>query len=312
MNISYKEYIPLKDYTYYRIGGKARYFACANDEQEIIKYINEAQAHEIPVYIIGEGSNLLVSDNGFPGLILKIENKFILFNGNKVSVGAGVNLWYFIKECLKRGLSGLEYLSGIPGSVGAAIYGNVGAFGHEIKDSVLKVTVYNIDEAMVKNYYNPLCNFSYRSSIFKQTKEIILSAEFVLKPGFYPEDLFRKAEQIIFYRQQRHPKEPNAGSYFQNITDKDFIHSFIEQDYTARMNYINKWHGKLPAGYLIEKLGLKGKKIGGAEVSYHHANFIINQDNALAEHIIMLAGLIKERVWNEFGIHLREEVQHLW
>lgn len=312
MNFFYKENVPLKNYTKYRIGGPARYFACPQSEEEIIKYYNEAWTHEVPVYIIGEGSNLLVSDNGFPGLILKIENKYILFNGDRVVAGAGVNLWHLIKECLKRGLSGMEYLSGVPGTVGAAIYGNVGAFGREIKNVVSKVTVYDPKESLVKTYYNPLCGFSYRSSIFKQSGEIILSAEFKLKGGFSPEDLFRKAEQIIFYRESRYPKEPNAGSYFKNILDKNFIHRFIEDDYDARMSYINKWHGKLPTGYLIEKLGLKGKKIGGAEVSYNHANFLINQDDALAEHVIMLAGLIKERAWNNFGIHLQEEVQYLW
>ncbi len=312
MNFLYKENVPLKDYTYYRIGGKARYFAFAQSEEEIVKYCSEAQKSQIPVYVIGNGSNLLVSDDGFDGLVVKIENKYILFNGERVIVGAGVELWHLIKECLKRGLSGLEYLSGIPGTVGAAIYGNVGAFGKEIKDVVLKVTVFDPRDSLVKTYYNLLCGFSYRSSIFKQTGEIILSAEFKLKGGFNSEDLFRKAEQILFYRESRYPKEPNAGSYFKNILDKNFIHQFIENDYEARMNYINKWHGKLPAGYLIEKLGLKGKKIGGAEVSHLHANFLVNQDNASAEHIIMLAGLIKERVWNNYGIYLQEEVQHLW
>ncbi len=312
MNFLYKENVPLKNYTYYRIGGKARYFTFAQSEEEIVKYYAEAQKSQIPVYVIGNGSNLLVSDDGFDGLVVKIENKYILFNGERVIVGAGVELWHLIKECLKRGLSGLEYLSGIPGTVGAAIYGNVGAFGKEIKDVVLKVTVFDPRDSLVKTYYNPLCGFSYRSSIFKKTGEIILSAEFKLKSGFNSDDLFRKAEQILFYRESRYPKEPNAGSYFKNILDKNFIHQFIENDYEARMNYIYKWHGKLPAGYLIEKLGLKGKKIGGAEVSYLHANFLVNQDNASAEHIIMLAGFIKERVWNNYGIHLQEEVQHLW
>jgi len=312
MNLIYEENVPLRNFTNYRIGGPARYFATAKSEEEIIKYICQARSDNIPFYIISEGSNLLVSDNGFKGLVIKIENNYILFNGDRVIAGAGVNLWYLIQECLKRGLSGMEYLSGIPGSVGAAVYGNVGAFGHEIKDVVLKVTIYNPQESLVKTYYNPLCVFSYRSSIFKQTGEIILSVEFKLKGGYNPEDLFRKSEQIIFYRQMRHPTQPSAGSYFKNILDKDFIYRFLEDDYQARMNFIKKWHNKLPAAYLIEKLGLKGKKIGGAEVSYHHANFIVNQDNALAEHVIMLAGLIKERVWNNFGVHLQEEVQHLW
>lgn len=312
MNFQYRENVPLKNYTYYRIGGPARYFVCSQSEEEVIKYVSVARSEEVPVYVIGEGSNLLAADNGFDGLVLKIENKYILFQGEKVVAGAGVNLWHLIKETIKRGLSGLEYLSGIPGTVGAAVYGNVGAFGREIKDVVLKVTVYNPNESLVKTYYQPLCLFGYRSSIFKQTKEIILSVEFKLKGGYNPEDLFRKSEQIIFYRQNRYPKEPNAGSYFKNILDKAFIHRFIENDFIARQNYISRWHGKLPAGYLIEKLGLKGKKIGGAEISYQHANFLINQDNALAEHIIILAGLIKERVWNNFGVHLHEEVQHLF
>lgn len=221
-------------------------------------------------------------------------------------VDAGANLLVVVKAASAAGLAGMERLAGIPGSVGGAIRGNAGAFGMEIKDVVTQVKFYDRKAGKLREYSQAECQFGYRSSYFKSHPElVILSAEFTLWPGDAAE-LERINRETIGKREAKHPQHAKcAGSFFMNPTVEDReLHREFEKD-TGLLSKSDK----LPAGWLIDHVGLRGKVIGGAQVSPLHPNYFLNVGAATAEHVVMLASLVKQRVRTELGVELREEVQ---
>ncbi len=275
--------ILLRDYTTFRIGGKAKYFFGAKTKKDIISAIKTSKKFKLPFFIFGEGSNLLVSDEGFNGLVIKIQNTKYKIRDAKIIAGAGAMLGELVEASVKAGLPGLEWAAGIPGTVGGAIWGNAGACGKSMKDVIQRVEVFDVKTEKVKILKNKDCELGYRDSVFKRKKNlIVLSAVFQLKRE--EKKIKDDVEKNLEDRKKRQPLNfPSAGSVFKN--PEGFF-----------------------AGELIEKCGLKGKKIGNAKISEKHANFIINLGKAKAKDVKKLINLAKKKVKNKFGITLEEEI----
>ncbi|MDO8435813.1 MAG: UDP-N-acetylmuramate dehydrogenase [bacterium] len=302
-----KKNILLKDYTTFKIGGRAKYFFIAQTKEDIILAVKTAKELNLPFFILGGGSNLLVSDKGFNGLIIKTENKKVDIKNSKVIVEAGMPLTKLASILANRGLTGLEWSAGIPGTVGGAIRGNAGAFGGSMSDAVKTVTILDYKDLNVKKMNNADCKFRYRDSIFKEKKFFILSAELKFKKE--EEDKIKeKIKECLNYRKMRHPKNPSAGSTFKNVPIKIIPKIFFEEIPEAKKAIKENI---LPSAFLIAKAGLIGKKIGGALVSHEHPNFIVNCNNARAQDIKQLIRFIKKTIKNKFGVILEEEIMYL-
>jgi UDP-N-acetylmuramate dehydrogenase len=304
--INIQENVPLAPLTTFKVGGPARYFVEVADEAELAKALWHAREHKLPVFILGGGSNVLFSDAGFNGLVIKVENRNIEQVENRLLADAGAQLMDVVGFACAHGLAGIENLAGIPGSLGGAVRGNAGAFGVEIGGVVTDVTALDCRTSEVKKFSKEECAFAYRDSFFKKNANwLILSAELELKPG-NPDALTAAAANIVAQREAKHPQDVRcAGSFFTNpvVADRELREEF-ERDSGMKCK-----DDKLPAGWLVDHVGLRGKRVGDAMVSEIHPNYILNAARARAEDIVILASLIKQKVRTELGVQLREEVQ---
>lgn len=275
---------PMSKHTSFKIGGPAEIFVKINNVEELKLIIKISKQAEVPITVVGNGSNLLVSDDGIRGIVLKIEfDKIEIEESGKLKVGSGVKLAFLAQKCLKEKLEGFEFASGIPGTIGGAIRMNAGAHGSEMKDIVKKITCMTRD-GKIQVISNEEAKFEYRNSIFSQNDYIILETEIQLRKG-NPEEIRSKMDEYATYRKEKQPIEyPSAGSTFKR--GNDFI--------TAK---------------LIDECGLKGYQIGGAQVSEKHAGFIINKGNATAEDVKQLMKYVEEQVYNKFGKKIEPEIE---
>ena len=282
-----RENISLKNYNTFKIGGKTRYFFAAKNKDKLVSAILVAKKLKLPFFILGNGSNLLVSDKGFKGLVVKIKSGMWKVEGSKTYAEAGVFLTQLLTLALKNNLTGLEWAIGIPGTLGGAIYGNAGAFGKSMSNIVKEVEVYDTNNRKIKILKNKDCKFGYRQSIFKNNKNlIIISAKLRLKKG-NKEKIKQKMRAYSNHRVRTQPlKFPSIGSIFKNPKG-------------------------LFAAELIEKCGLKGKRTGNVQVSEKHSNFIINLGKGKARDVLKLINLIKKRVKEKFEVNLEEEIIYL-
>ena len=275
---------PMSKHTSFKIGGPAEIFVKINNVEELKLIIKISKQAEVPITVVGNGSNLLVSDDGIRGIVLKIEfDKIEIEESGKLKVGSGVKLAFLAQKCLKEKLEGFEFASGIPGTIGGAIRMNAGAHGSEMKDIVKKITCMTRD-GKIQVISNEEAKFEYRNSIFSQNDYIILEAEIQLKKG-ESQEIKSKMDEYAKSRKEKQPIEyPSAGSTFKR--GKDFI--------TAK---------------LIDEAGLKGYQIGGAQVSEKHAGFIINKGDATATDILNLIEYVKKEIHKKFDKNIELEVQ---
>jgi len=275
----------LAPYTSFKIGGPAKYFFVAKSNKEIIKAVEIARQQNINLFILGSGSNVLIADHGFDGLVIKIENSNIVFDNEKVKAESGVKLQKMISLAITKELLGLEFLMGIPGTIGGAVAGNVGKPKQWISQVITQVEIMN-KQNKIEIIPKSECGFSYRFSRFKNNNdEVILSAEFQLKAA-KQDEIQTKVKEFLDKRSHQPVNEACAGSVFKNPEGK------------------KAWE-------LIEEAGLRGKQIGGASISEQHTNFIINKGQAKAEDVVILISLIKQQVRNKFGIQLQEEIKYI-
>lgn len=302
--------IPLKDYTTFKIGGKAQYFFEAKTKEDIIKAIAMARQLKLPFFVLGAGSNILVNDKGFEGLVVKVENNGIKINNNKIKVAAGVMLGQVINFATKNNLTGMEWAVGIPGTVGGAIWGNAGAFKKSMADIVSSVEVLDVKK-IITNYKPSDCKFNYRKSVFKKNNNlIILSAGINLKKS-NKKDINRKIKEYSAYRAALQPLNfPSAGSVFKNPSFAKVSKNKTRKNFSEELEQF-KENKIIPAAWLIEKCGLKGERIGGAKISEKHANFIVNLENGTSKDVKKLIKLVKNRVKKQFIVVLEEEIQFL-
>jgi len=306
--IEIKENISLAPFTSFRIGGDAKFYAEVFSVEELKEALEFAKDKKIDFYILGGGTNLLVSDDGFDGLIIKIKMNEISIDGEMIEVQAGVPLIKIVNTTSGQGLSGLEKLAGIPGTVGGAVRGNAGAFSVEIKSCIKTVTAYDTEKMELVSFENEQCNFAYRTSIFKENKNlIVISTTLALQKGDIAEVQKIVTETIMTRSARGLNGTKSAGSYFMNpIVENEKMLSDFEKEKGVPVR--NK---TLPAGWVIEQAGLLGKQIGGAQVSEKHANYIINAGEATASDVIILVSFVKQQVRDQFGIQLTEEVNYL-
>ena len=298
----------LAPYTTFGIGGPAKYFFRAKTKQDIVDGVQVAKASKMPFFVLAGGSNVLVSDAGFEGLVIFIENTKHEINETTVISDAGVTVSTLVEETGKRGLAGLEWAGGLPGTLGGAVRGNAGAFGGETKDIVVSVEAVNY-EGEVRMFSNEECMFSYRSSIFKEEGWVVLSVTLDMKEGNASE-LQKIAAEHILYREERHPLEyPNAGSVFKNCDFANFPEEFKDQ---VKEKVKTDPFPVVPTAYIISEADLKGLRVGGAQVSEKHPNYIVNTGKATANDVLELISQVKERVKERFGVDLEQEIQYIY
>ena len=277
---------PMSKHTTYGIGGPVMAYITPKDRFDLSNILKFSSKHEIPVYFVGTGSNLLVADNGIKGIVLTPAKSLKKLEINKDSVIAesGVMLGRLVKECIKHNLTGLESLIGVPGTLGGALVMNAGAFGGEISNFLKSVDIMKMS-GEINTFTNKDIDFSYRFSSFKKD-EFILLARFELQAE-KPEIINHKKLKASSGRKTNQPlRYRSAGSVFKN-----------HKDYAA--------------GYLIDNAGLKGTRIGDAEISTHHANFFINHGNATASDISALIRIARKAVLEKFNIKLELEIKTL-
>jgi len=301
-----KKQEPLSRHTSFGIGGPADLFVEAVGPLEIAESIELALREKTPYFVIGGGTNILFSDAGYRGLIIKISEGGLTTRDSIIEAAAGISLKRITETARDQGLAGMANLAGVPGSFGGALRGNAGAFGTEIGSLIRSIKVFNKNTGMVRELGAEACDFTYRNSLFKKQPElIILSAEILLTPGD-KSMIGNEMEHIIALRESKHSQSAKcAGSFFMNPVVND---EKLREEFTKDTGTLPK-DEKLPAGWLIDHVGLRGKHVGGAKVSDQHPNYIINTGNATAEDVIILASLVKRRVRDDLRVQLREEVQ---
>lgn len=303
LQISVQE--PLTAHTRFGIGGLASLLVDTVDEEAFVEVLRVVRQAALPWMVIGSGTNLVVADAGYPGVVVRYRGGQIEARGNGLHVQAGAELQQVVDEATTRGLRGLENMTGIPGQLGAAIYGNAGAYGSSISDFVARVRYF--DGAEVRELDRDDCEFRYRSSIFKRHKDwFILSAdlEFETADALV---LMARAAEIRGIRDAKYPPTMRcAGSIFKNLLVSDLSQEIQKLVPSGVMK-----GGKIPAAWFLEASGVKGMRFGGIRVADYHANLIYNEGGATAHELRSVITELKRRVRERFGIDLEEEVQYV-
>ncbi|HTY09989.1 MAG TPA: UDP-N-acetylmuramate dehydrogenase [Bacteroidota bacterium] len=273
---------PLGKYTSFRIGGPADFYLEPVDKFDLIEIIRFFKKFDYRFMIIGKGSNLLISDNGFRGAAINLEEGLgsVSIERNIITADAGVRLSKFVDFCIQHEKAGVEMLAGIPGTIGGAVIMNAGAYGGEISDHLAEVEIYRDDA--IQKIRKAEAGFSYRRSGF--ARDVVLNASFALPEGNLAE-LVKRRRELLLKRNQSQPLNlPNSGSMFKNP----------QGTFAAK---------------LVEEAGLKGKRIGEAQISDKHGNFIVNHGNATARNVFDLVRLAQKKVFEQTGIKLELEVK---
>lgn len=294
--VQFQENVSLANYTSFKIGGPAKYLFIAESKEELIKAIKKAKELRLPFFILGGGNNVLALDKGYDGLIIKIHNSqatlrgvrfaFSIIRNSEIYAEAGVSLFKLVGLATESSLAGLSWAAGIPGTVGGAVYGNAQAFKTRMSDIIKEVEVLNSKTLEVETLKGDQCSFSEKNSIFKQDKDlIILSVVLKLNKGD-KKKIQKEIKEHLEFRKKNQPLEfPSAGSVF------------INED------------GRASSSKLIDQAGLKGLRIGDAQVSEKHAGFIINLGKAKSEDVLGLIKVIQQKVKEKFNIDLKPEIQ---
>jgi UDP-N-acetylmuramate dehydrogenase len=304
-NLTVSQNVPLSRYTRFGIGGPAKVLAEASTPEAFVAAVFEVRRAGLSWTVLGGGTNLIVSDDGYGGVVLRFTASGIEAAGTRVTVEAGASLQELVDFTIDAGLEGLETLTGIPGSAGAAVYGNAGAYGRSISQSVSSVRFF--DNSTVREFDNTQCEFAYRESVFKRHKEwVIFSADLVLAPGD-PTELRARAGEINDIRNRKYPPSMKcAGSIFKNLLLAELPPAVATEVPPAVIRV-----GKVPAAYFLEQTGAKGARRGDIHVADYHANLIYNSGAGTARDVSDLIRDLKERVRDKFGLELEEEVQYV-
>lgn len=289
--------------TTFQIGGPARYFVEVKTEDNIRDALGWAREHDVPFTVLAGGSNVLIPDEGIDGLVIRITGDNFGITGTTLEAEAGCNLLTLIRAAADEGLGGWEKLAGIPGTIGGAARGNAGAFGPEIKDFLMYAHAINTKTEDPHEFTNAECEFAYRVSYFKKNPEWIITKVHVKLEKVDPTESKAAIEATIREREKRHIQNVRAaGSYFLNpIAPSNIVAMFETEKATQSRG------GRVPAGWLIERAGMKGARVGGAMSSEQHPNYLVNVDKAKASEVRELALKIKESVKSQFGMALEEE-----
>jgi UDP-N-acetylmuramate dehydrogenase len=304
---------------WYKLGGTVKQFIQVSTKDELINAVESLHETKTDKYFIcGTGSNLIFAAEYFDGTVIQItrtDTKDIVVKGNEITAYAGEILGDVISESFEHTLTGLEWAGGLPGTVGAAVRGNVGAYGGEIKDHFISAEVLEHTETGVeiKDLQKEDMHFVYRGSVIKDNRKlIVLSATFSLETAnaeklAFAKEIYEKNKES---RIKNHPLEyPNCGSVFKNLRDKDQIEKVLSVFPDLKENVEKKWYGKVAVASPIERLGLKGYRVGNAQISEKHALFIVNLGDAIPEDVLAIIKKVQETFMEKFGFTLETEVE---
>lgn len=322
----------LKEFTTFRIGGPAQFFCSVKNEDDVQEAVVFAQMNKLETFVLGGGSNILISDAGFQGLVIKMEIMGIEFKDERVIVAAGENWDELVGMCVEKGLYGIETLSLIPGTVGAAPVQNIGAYGSEVKDTVESVRVYDTVENVFKDFLNTDCQFEYRNSLFKREagRYIIVSTTFILKKNGKPNISYKDLRE--FFKGKENPtllevrnavieirtrKLPDvklvgtAGSFFKNPIITHGQANELKKNYPELPVYpVDDTYVKVSLGWILDHVcGYKGKTVGNVGAYKNQALVLVNNGDATAEEVLALAEKMKHDVREKTGIEIEMEVQ---
>ncbi len=285
--------VDMAPFTSYGTGGPAMCFIRARNAQEIVRLMGKARQLKLPRFLLGGGSNLLVSDSGYNGIVIKVDvSGLSLVDETKVECGAGEELMALVDFATENDLTGMEFAAGIWGTVGGAIRGNAGAYGCDMGKVTNSVTIVD-QQGNLKTEDAGYCEFDYRRSRFKRSGEVVVNVTLDLRKDDRAA-ITRKVNDILKSRKEKHPiSGKSAGCFFKNVPDS------------------TQPHGKMAAGKLLEDAGAKELRVGGAKVFEKHANIVVNTGEATSKDIRQLADMMKQRVLDRFGIELEDEVVSL-
>ena len=296
---------PMSKYATYKIGGPAKYFVEVTEMQNFVDLLKFLEGEGQEYFVLGGGSNILVSDEGYDGVVIKVKVCEMKVEGNLLTASAGCTTVDVARKSIEFGLTGFEWGVGIPGTIGGAVRGNAGAMGGEMKDSVKEVEIYQDGEVVAIT--NEECGFGYRDSRFKISNEVVLKVVLELEKGEVKEAM-KQAIKNIQQRNLTQPQGfPSSGCTFKNYE----INSEEEKEELKKSGVPQEFLDKnlIPVGWLVESLGIKGLKSGNAQISEKHCNFIINLGGATASDILILIEKIKAGVYDKYSINIEEEIK---
>ena len=303
--LSLQDHVPLSQFTRFGIGGPATVLVETTVAEAFASALNTVRLSALPHVVIGGGTNLVVSDAGFDGVVLRFRGASMEFSGHSLRAEAGAVLQDVVDAGVARGLKGMETMTGIPGYLGAAVYGNAGAYGHSIQERVERV--HFTDGEAVRILTNRECEFEYRESVFKRHKNwVILSVELGFDRGD-PAALKKTADEIRAIRDEKYPPSMKcAGSIFKNCFFAQ-LPSSVQSQIPAKLVR----DGKVPSAWFLEQVGAKGLRHGDIQVAAYHANLIYNDGAGTADDLVAVIRQLKDAVHQRFGFHLEEEVQYV-
>jgi UDP-N-acetylmuramate dehydrogenase len=300
---------PMAKRTSFRVGGNAKLHVTVPTSEALIEAVTAALELDIPFYVYGGGSNLLVNDEGYEGVMMQTGNRKTTIEENRVTAESGTITGLVARQSVDAGLTGFEWAIGVPGTIGGAVYGNAGCYGGEMKDVVLSVEVFDLNTHERRMLSNSECVFVYRGSMFKQHPHLILSVTLALKPATDIDAGKARMEEIMRMRKEKQPLDASsAGCAFKNFefSDESALDILKRSVEIPESMIKNK---SVSAGWLIDQAGMMGESVGDAQVSTKHGNFFLNKGKARAQDILALISRVKMKVRDEFGIELQEEVQ---
>ncbi len=303
MSVRFRTNVPLAPLSTFQIGGRGEFLCSVRTPKEFLAAVLAARFSKSPYHILAGGSNVVFPDDELEGILIRVCGGKSHFEAERCLVDAGVELAELIRQALRRGLQGLETLSGIPGTVGGAIVGNAGAYGHSLSEVVEKVEIFDgRDHRWVTRAQ---CRFAYRESVFKRKPWLVLRALLKFRRGD-PAALKKTSRDIIRLRLKKYrPGLRCPGSFFKNVLVKD-----VSKRSLALVDRSKIIEGKIPAGYLLEEVGAKGLRVGGIVIADFHGNLFINDGHGTARDVRRLARILKSRVERKFGITLEEEIRY--
>lgn len=298
-----KENVSLKELTTAAIGGPAKQFISVTSPADLLKLLQLAHEQDIPYFLMGGGSNLLISDGGINKLVIHNKVSGIKQEGDTVVVESGTALQDLVDFTVDHGLAGMQKMTGIPGTVGGAVYGNAGAYGQTISDYLVSVDCFNGNKVITLTKEKSC--FGYRDSVFKANHFTILQIRFQLPSALKGQALQKEAVEIATKRALNYPNSLCCpGSFFKNIVAKSLPPQILQTIPPEKITF-----GKIPAGYLLEEVGAKGQSLGNIQISQTHANLFMNLGDGTAKDFWQLARIYAEKVKERFGIDLEPEVQ---
>lgn len=297
-------------HTTFKLGGNAAYYLVIDSVEQLTAALDYLRGEGVAHTVIGGGSNMLVPDAGYDGVVIQVTAKEKKIDGTDVIADAGCSTVEIAQFSMQHNLAGFEWGVGVPGSIGGAVRGNAGAMGWEMKDNVTLVDVYKDGEILTMT--NQECQFDYRHSVFKESSDIVLRVRLGLKKT----ESKNRMKEALGYLQYRNKTQPqgwaSTGCIFKNADleeNKEALRTNFSEDDEKVQQFLKV--GKISAGWLIQEAGLKGKVVGGAQVSDAHGNFIVNLGDATADDVLSLIEQIKDEVYTRFSIQLEEEIHIL-